>query len=131
MICYTHFSSAAELTFQSRITTETTWNSLPLFTSGKQHEQDYTKGETERHKCKPFLNTYLCHGLFCLCFTGFWRPASSRRRPRTGALCTSALKHQKENSCALDLVEMKCSNCAVPFYEKTELMSVRKLVYFL
>lgn len=47
-----------------------------------------------------------------------------------GASCTTALKWHEENRRAFGLVEIDHSKCVVPFYEETELMSVRKVVYF-
>lgn len=107
---------------------ETTWNRLRRLPQCKSANETLLKGE-KRQKCKTFLNTHLCYGLFFLPFIGLWRPASSRRRPRTGASCTTALKRHGENSCAFGLGEMEHSNCVVPFYEKTEPMSGKWFIF--
>lgn len=53
------------------------------------------------------------------------------RRPRMGAPCTKALKQCEMKRCAFGLVGIELSKFVVQLYNETELMSVRKVVYFL
>lgn len=48
-----------------------------------------------------------------------------------GAPCNKALKQCETKRCAFGLVGMELSKFVVQLYIETELMSVRKVVYFL
>lgn len=48
-----------------------------------------------------------------------------------GAPCTKALKQCEMKRCAFGLVGIELSKFVVQLYNETELMSVRKVVYFL
>lgn len=54
-----------------------------------------------------------------------------QRRLRMGAPCNKALKQCEMKRCAFGLVGMELSKFVVQLYNETELMSVRKVVYFL
>lgn len=54
-----------------------------------------------------------------------------QRRLRMGAPCNKALKQCETKRCAFGLVGMELSKFVVQLYIETELMSVRKVVYFL